>query len=134
MKELLLDTHTLFWHVTDYPKMPKSAVVRIEELDAVGGVKLVCTISLVELIYLAEKGKPPQEDVARIFAVFHRDELGFRLIPLDEHIARLMARVPRNLVPDMPDRIIAATALALGLELVTADERLRAFDGISTSW
>jgi predicted nucleic acid-binding protein len=53
--------------------------------------------------------------------------------PLDEGVAKAVYRVPRNAVPDMPDRIIAATALYLGLPLVTKDGRLRKA-GISTIW
>ena len=32
-------------------------------------------------------------------------------MPLDENIATNMADIPRDDVPDLPDRIIAATAL-----------------------
>jgi PIN domain nuclease of toxin-antitoxin system len=41
--------------------------------------------------------------------------------------------IPRNLVPDMPDRIIAATAVHLGVPLVSRDRRLQAA-GIQTIW
>jgi len=48
-------------------------------------------------------------------------------------VATALKDIPRNLVPDMPDRIIAATALHLGLPLVTRDRRLQAA-GIDTIW
>jgi len=38
----------------------------------------------------------------------------------------MWGNLPRDLVPEMPDRIIAATALHLGLPLVTRDRRLQA--------
>ena len=41
--------------------------------------------------------------------------------------------MPRDVVPDMPDRIIAATAVHLGLPLITRDERIRSA-GIKTIW
>jgi predicted nucleic acid-binding protein len=44
-----------------------------------------------------------------------------------------MARVPRDQVPDLPDRIIAATALHLGVPLVTRDRQITA-SGIATIW
>ena len=44
-----------------------------------------------------------------------------------------MARVPRAVVPDLPDRMIAATALYMGLPLVIADHRIRAA-GQPTVW
>jgi predicted nucleic acid-binding protein len=37
-------------------------------------------------------------------------------------------------VPDMPDRIIAATALSLSLPLVTRDAKIQAVTTIQTIW
>ena len=53
--------------------------------------------------------------------------------PVDEEVAEAVHRVPRDLVPEMPDRIIGATALSLGLPLITRDRRIAA-TGIKTIW
>ena len=47
--------------------------------------------------------------------------------------AEALRTIPGNDIPDMPDRIIAATALHLGLPLVTRDRRLQSA-GIQTIW
>jgi predicted nucleic acid-binding protein len=52
---------------------------------------------------------------------------------LTPEVAEAVAEVPRSAVPDMPDRIIAATALHLGLPLVSRD-RLIQLSGIETIW
>jgi predicted nucleic acid-binding protein len=44
-----------------------------------------------------------------------------------------VARVDRDSVPDMPDRIIAATAFHLGLPLVTKNKKVRAAE-LETIW
>ncbi|MCV6071818.1 PIN domain-containing protein, partial [Escherichia coli] len=54
-------------------------------------------------------------------------------VALDRMIAKTMASIARDLVPDMPDRIIAATARALGLPLVTRDLGIRRA-GLTTIW
>jgi hypothetical protein len=41
--------------------------------------------------------------------------------PLDAGVARAVQKISRVAVPDMPNRIIAATALHLGAELETRD-------------
>lgn len=46
--------------------------------------------------------------------------------PVDAAVAEAMRKIPRETVPDMPDRIIAATAVRLNAELVTRDRRLHA--------
>jgi len=53
---------------------------------------------------------------------------------LDRSIFNALASIPRSTVPDMPDRIIAATALALGLPLVTRDTEIRKLTNVTTVW
>ena len=57
-----------------------------------------------------------------------------RVTPLDANIALTMAMIPRKEVPEMPDRIIGATALHLGLPLITRDLSLRGCSMIQTVW
>lgn len=52
---------------------------------------------------------------------------------VDAAVAEAVYKVPRSAVPDMPDRIIAATALHLGLPLITRDQRIQSA-GIKTIW
>jgi predicted nucleic acid-binding protein len=50
---------------------------------------------------------------------------------LDTHVA--VYKIPRDLAPDMPDCLIAATALHLDLPLITRDRRLQGAP-IKTIW
>ncbi|MHC5731041.1 MAG: PIN domain-containing protein, partial [Nostoc sp.] len=59
---------------------------------------------------------------------------GLAIVPLDITIAQALSLIPRDIVPDMPDRIIAATALYLRLPLVTRDLRIQALTIIQTIW
>jgi predicted nucleic acid-binding protein len=55
------------------------------------------------------------------------------LVPLDWQISQAIQKVPRDIVPEMPDRIIAATALTLSVSLVTRDLKIQAAD-LKTIW
>jgi predicted nucleic acid-binding protein len=44
-----------------------------------------------------------------------------------------MASIPRADVPDLPDRIIAATAVYLGVPLISRDRAIRA-SSVETIW
>ena len=58
----------------------------------------------------------------------------YHAVVLDTPIVQTMRRIPRETVPDMPDRIIAATALFLGLPLLTSDERIARLGAIQCVW
>lgn len=55
------------------------------------------------------------------------------LVPLDRSVVDMVSQIPRSQVPDMPDRIIAATALAHGVPLITRDHLIRQ-SGLQTVW
>jgi predicted nucleic acid-binding protein len=52
---------------------------------------------------------------------------------LTAEIAFRLSEIPLNSVPDLPDRVVAAIALAMALLLVTRDGKIRA-SGIKTIW
>jgi PIN domain nuclease of toxin-antitoxin system len=58
---------------------------------------------------------------------------GLILADLTPEVANAVARVPRSQVPDMPDRIIAATALSLGLPLLSRDGAIQLSE-LDTIW
>jgi PIN domain nuclease of toxin-antitoxin system len=48
-------------------------------------------------------------------------------------IVEAMLKVPRAEVPDMPDRIVAATGLHLGVPVISRDGRIRS-SSVKTVW
>ncbi|WP_218651474.1 hypothetical protein [Nostoc sp. C057] len=60
-------------------------------------------------------------------------QLHIKLV-LDRNISGATRQIDRATVPDMPDRIIAATAFCLGLPLVTRDLQIQALTNIQTIW
>ncbi len=61
------------------------------------------------------------------------DTQSIKIVPVDRRVAQALESVPREAVPDMPDRIIAATARYLRLPLVTSDRRIQR-TAIETIW
>jgi predicted nucleic acid-binding protein len=54
-------------------------------------------------------------------------------IPFGQHIAQALKQIERTQIPDLPDRIIAATALHLGLPLISRDRKIQLSE-IETIW
>lgn len=126
MPPVVADTHAAAWYLLDSPKLSHQALQRMSAAVDAGEAVLVPSISVVELLYLYEKGRIPAEDWKNLNEGLAAEDSGVRVVPLTLGIAHDLARVPWRSVPDMPDRIIAATALHLGLPLVSRDGRIQA--------
>ncbi len=133
MTGVVTDTHSLIWYLEHSARLSKHAFREMQAAVAAGSPIHVPSICLVELSYLVEKGRLPEIAVDRVYGHLKQPGSGLAISPLDENIVQAMRKIPRGLVPDMPDRIIAATALHLDLPLVTRDGRIHA-SGIQVVW
>jgi PIN domain nuclease of toxin-antitoxin system len=73
----------------------------------------VPTICLVEIIYLQERNRISLELKERFNAELQAGNSGLVLADLTAEVIEAVEQVPRDVVPDMPDRIIVATAGAV---------------------
>jgi len=131
MKAVVADTHAALWYLRSSPRFSEAAFRAMRDVEDDNGVIYVPSICMVELAYLVEKGRLTSTDWAALEAALR--QTSYRLAPLDESIVMALPRIAREQVPDLPNRIIAATALHLGLPLVTRDRKIRA-SGIDTIW
>ena len=129
----VLDTHAAIWYLLDSKNLSQAVYSLIDGASASGVPTYISAVSLVEVVYLVERGRIAADAFDKFVTELGQDNPAFTVVPLDFGVASALRNIPRNLVPDMPDRIIAATALHLGLPLVTRDRRLQNA-GIQTIW
>ena len=133
MSALLLDTHAVVWYLSDDKRLSAKALAAIEDVLQDGSELYISVITLVEITYLVEKGRLPAAAMLKLQDELNAEEPVMLVAPLDLDVAQALSQVPRDAVPDMPDRIIAATAVALDLVLVTRDAKITQ-SGIQTVW
>ena len=132
MDDIVIDTHIAIWRFTS-PQNLSAVAERAVDVAEARGVIFVSAITIVELIYLTEKGKIPADVLNLLRDALDDPSTAYQLAEVNRGAADAVALLSRATVPDMPDRIIAATALHLNLPLVTADHQIRA-SGVQTIW
>lgn len=130
---VVLDTHAAIWYFSGSDQLSRPALNAIEGAISSAEEVFLSAISLVEVLYLAEKGRLPLAAVKRLEDALRDASSSMVVVPLDSAVARAVGQISRSAVPDMPDRIIAATAAHLGVPLVTRDRQIHAA-GIKTIW
>ncbi len=134
MSPFVTDTHALLWYLFDPPKLSTDARAAFLAAETAGAPIHVPSIVLVELRYLVEKGRFTEAQYKVVLETLRDDTLLPRVAALDADVADALASIPRTKVPDMPDRIIAATAFTLRLPLVTKDDEIRKLTNVTTLW
>ena len=129
----IADTHAAVWYAFANPRLSATAHAVIERAAADGNQVGVATITFAEMVYLIEKGRIPGDAFARLTAILDAPDSELVEVTFIREIAAAMLSVARQRVPDMPDRIIAATAVHLGVPLISRDGRIRA-SGMTTIW
>jgi PIN domain nuclease of toxin-antitoxin system len=126
-------THAAVWYLFHNPKLSAGARQAIEAAFNAGDQIGVSSISLVEMVYLGEKGRIPASAVQDLIRGLLDPEYPLHELPVDASVAQHMAFIGRDEVPDMPDRIVAATGLRYGVPVISRDGKIRA-SKIRTIW
>ena len=133
MSAVLADTHVVVWYLFQPSRLSTAADAALSGAVKAGAVIHVSAITPIEVRYLVEKSKLPPSAHSDLMTALTDPSVALELLPIDLTVVRALDRIPRTVVPDLPDRIIAATALAHGIPLVTADRKIRAAP-IPTIW
>jgi len=130
---VVADTHAIVWYLADSPELSVRALNALDGAAQSNGPIYIASITLVELVYLVERGRMVAGNLNSLVALLDAGNSALRLVALDDGIARALRQIPRDTVPDMSDRIIPATSLYLNVPVVTRDYHIRAAS-IATIW
>jgi PIN domain nuclease of toxin-antitoxin system len=125
-----LDTHTWLWWVQGVSaSLPAKAAERIRTADVVA----VASVSCLEVAWLAKKGRIVLPGTVESFFDEALGKAGLQLLPLTPSIAAKSAALP-DIHRDPIDRVIVATAIEHGAELLSKDELIARYPGVQVHW
>lgn len=134
MTSIVADTHAIVWYIIEPNRLSAEALQAFEQATDSGDFIYFSDISLIEICYLVERGRLVETVFDRLAIALDDPTTGVVSLPVDRTIAQTFRQIPRATVPEMPDRIIAATALSLNLPLVTRDLKIQQLTTIQTVW
>lgn len=133
MLRAVADTHVVIWYIFADPRLSATARTTIEQIAADGNQVAFSSITLAEIVYLIERGRIDVTTLDRLLEALEGDNALLVEIPFDRNIAQALRQVDRVQIPDLPDRIIAATAMYLNVPIISRDRSIQLSD-IETIW
>jgi PIN domain nuclease of toxin-antitoxin system len=127
------DTHAGLWYLFGDSHLSAAAKLAIETVAHSRQKIAISAITLAEIVYLVEKGRIRASAYDDLQDALRNPDHVLQEAPLTSEIADAMRQVPRADIPDMPDRIVAATAAYFGVPVISRDGRIRA-SNIQTIW
>lgn len=119
------DTHAVIWYLYGDSRLSARARQVFEDAAHQGNVVSLSSITLAEIVYLIEKGRIAPATLNLVLAEFNSSTGALIESPVDRYVVTAMSNINRIHIPELPDRIIAATASQLGVPLVSRDGKIQ---------
>jgi PIN domain nuclease of toxin-antitoxin system len=128
---ILLDTHVVLWLAFAPEKLSKRAKEAIRAAH-IQGELAIAAITLLELAWLAEKGRI--ETTLSVESFVRTCASKMTVLPITPEIAARAVSLPVSYPKDPQDRLIGATALVEGIPLVTHDKQIKKSGIVAVVW
>lgn len=130
---IVLDTHVLLWWFSAPERLSNRARRAVTDALRRGPV-VASVISVFEIATAVRRGRLELSLSLEQWLELLQKLPELRVEPVSAEIAHAAGRFPDSVPGDPADRIIAATALALGAKLISADTLMRKSPILQVVW
>ncbi len=133
---VVADTHALVRYLLDDPdrRLSPDARTALEQAESTDGIA-VSVASVVDLWYVIRtRGTFTDDQLDRVLELLRDLETSLEAAPITLDVTAAFRQIPRDALGDPWDRFITATAMALGLPLVTRDGRIHKSGLVDAIW
>jgi len=123
----------VIWYLSNDARLSARARQTFSTVANAGDKVGICAITIVEMVYLVEKNRITVDQLDTLITNLRAADSVLVQVSLTVEIAESLQKVSRDQVPDMPDRIIAATALYFGVPVISRDGKITA-SSVTTIW
>ncbi|MHB8293922.1 MAG: type II toxin-antitoxin system VapC family toxin [Acidimicrobiales bacterium] len=130
---VVADSHALVWFSQTSPQLSARASEALREAEAGDGI-VVSVASLVDLWYVTQSTQGVSTQQLSELRVLMTATSSIHVHPIDLDVADAFATISRDVLSDPWDRFIVATAVVLGVPLVTRDGPIQGCGLVETVW
>ncbi len=134
MENILADTHAIIWYAEDNKKLGSEARGLLDQGQEGKRQVYVSLMSFFEMEYLIHRGKIDSKLPALLLKASKVSHTTFQIMAIDQEVYHQFVKIPHDKIPELPDRIITASALAKNCLLLTRDAVIRESNLIKTAW
>lgn len=130
---VVADSHTLVWFTQGSDRLSGPAAAILRSAEAGDGI-IVSVATLVDLWYVTQTTKGVNERELAALRDLLAGAPSVYLHPIDAAVADASVAIRRDVLADPWDRFIVATAVVLGIPLVTRDAAIADSGLVETVW
>ncbi|MFN8455810.1 MAG: PIN domain-containing protein, partial [Anaerolineae bacterium] len=119
MNEFVADTHAVIWYLSGNKRLSHKARTIFQQAKAGYGHVVIPSIVLVETLFLIQRARVGEDLVSALLTLTENGNDGIYIYPLNKAVAQTLSSFGPAVIPELADRIIAATAVYLNLPLLT---------------
>ncbi len=134
MRNFVADTHAIIWYLSRNKRLSHKVRAIFQKAKAGHGHVVIPSIVVVETIFLVQRERFDEEVVKTLLTLTENSGDGIYIYPLNKAVVQALDHFGPAAIPELVDRIIAATAIHLDLPLLSIDASIQASKLVKTVW